>query len=170
MATYQGLLQGGRPSLLFNNGFEQGDGQLPALWRIYQNASLGFTATFARDSSVSHSEVASASIAQSTESSSGQAGFYLNPVEPVLPGKTYTLSVWVKGAGVTGSNRMSIAWFDENDHYLSQTFSSNAPSGTYDWKQLTVSGSAPSNAAMCEIHLNSQANAGKVWFDDVSFE
>jgi len=169
-ATYQQVLAGGQPGTLFNNGFEQGDGRLPVLWRIYQDSSLGFTAAFARDSTVSHGGVASASISRSTESSSGQASFYLNPIEPVVAGKTYTLSGWVKGAGVTGSNGLSIAWFDNNGNYLSQAFSADAPVGTYGWKQSTVSGDAPANAVMCEIHLNSQANSGTIWFDDVVFE
>lgn len=171
VATYQQLLHGGTVSTLFNNGFEQGDGQLPVLWRIYQNASLGFTATFARDSTVSHSGVASASIRNSTESALGTASFYLNPIEPVIPGKKYTLSAWVKGTGVTDSNGLSIAWFDSTGNYLSQPFSSDAPLGTYGWTQLVLdSAVAPSSAAMCEIHLNSQSNTGTVWFDDVDFE
>ncbi|TDX02142.1 carbohydrate binding domain-containing protein [Dinghuibacter silviterrae] len=169
MATYQNLLEGGKPSTLFNNGFEQGDGRLPVLWRIYQNAALGFTATFARDSSVAHSGVASAAISHSTQSASGQASFYLNPIEPVSPGTTYTLSAWVKGAGATGSNGISMAWFDENGNYLSQDFSPDAPSGTFGWTQLVATGVAPSGTAMCEIHLNSQGNTGTVWFDDVTF-
>jgi hypothetical protein len=169
MATYQQLLKGGQPSTLFNNGFEQGDGQLPTLWRIYQNASLGFTATFVRDSSVAHSGTASAAISNSTQSNNGQASFYLNPITPIVPGKSYTLSAWVKGASITGSNSLSIAWFDQSGNYLSQSFSSDAATGTYTWKQLTDSGTAPANAAMCEIHLNSQANTGTIWFDDVSF-
>ncbi len=168
VASYQSLLGGAAVDTSFNNGFEKGDGQLPTLWRIYQNASLGFTATFARDGTVSHSGSASASIAQSTQSTSGQASFYLNPLLPTIPGKTYTFSGWVKGSGVTGSNGLSIAWFDNNGAYLTQSFSSNAPTGTYNWTQLGLSSVAPANAAKYEIHLNSAANSGKIWFDDIT--
>lgn len=169
VATYRQLLAGGQPELSFNNGFEQGDSRLPVLWRIYQDTSLGFTATFARDPNVAHSGAASASISGSTESSYGQASFYLNPIVPIIAGKTYSFSAWVKGAGATGSNGLSIAWFDDKGNYLSQVFSTDAPAGTYNWTQLTVTGAAPAGAAMCEIHLNSQANTGKIWFDDVAF-
>lgn len=170
MGTYQNLLTGGKPSTQFNNGFEQGDGQLPVLWRIYENASLGFTANFARDSSTSHSGVASASISNSTESTSGNASFYLNPIIPIITDSNYTLSAWVSGSGVIGTNNISIAWFDTSGNYITQNFSSNTPSGKFAWTQLSVSGTAPSGAAMCEIHLNSQGNTRTVWFDDVSFQ
>ncbi len=168
--TYQRILAGNDVSDNFNNGFEQGDGQLPILWRIYKNESLGFTAKFARDATVSHNGAASASIASSTKSSLGEASFYLNPIQPVIPGKNYSLSAWVSGSLVTDSNTLSIAWFDINGHYLSQNFSGNAPLGEFGWLSLNVSAIAPTGAAMCEIHINSQANSGTVWFDDVGFQ
>jgi hypothetical protein len=170
MATYQGLLQGGTPSTLFNNGFEQGDGQLPVLWRIYQKPTLGFTATFARDPNVAHSGVASASISRSTVSNAGNASFYLNPIIPVVPGRPYLLTAWVKDSAATGSNNLSIAWFDATGAYISQDFSADAPTGTVGWTQLTDTATAPGGAAMCELHLNSQGNTGTVWFDDVDLQ
>ncbi len=168
--TIASLLAGNAVETSFNNGFEQGDEQgLPTLWRISQNASLGFTANFARDTTVAHSGNASAKISRSTASNDGTASFFLNPIQYVIPGQAYTLSVWAKGLNTIGSNYLSIAWFDATGNMLSQDDSPNFPNGTYDWQQRTLTTRAPSQVAAMEIHLNSRGNTGTVWFDDVSF-
>ncbi len=169
-ATIANLLAGAPVETSFNNGFEQGDGQgLPTLWRISQNASLGFTANFARDTTVAHSGNASARISHSTANTHGTASFFLNPIQYVIPGGTYTVSAWAKGLHSTGSNDLSIVWVDATGHVLSQDDSPHFPTGTYDWQQRTLPARAPAQAVAMEIHLNSQGNAGTVWFDDVSF-
>jgi hypothetical protein len=168
--TIASLLAGNPVETSFNNGFEQGDGQgLPTLWRISQNAPLGFTADFARDTTVAHSGNASASISHSTASSHGIASFFLNPIQYVTPGRTYRVSVWAKGLNTTGDDYLSIVWFDATGHVLSQDDSPHFPNGTYDWQQRTLTARAPAQAAGMEIHLNSRGDSGTVWFDDVSF-
>jgi hypothetical protein len=168
--TIASLLAGNPIETSFNNGFEQGDGQgLPTLWRIAQNASLGFTANFAQDTTVAHSGKASARISHSTESKYGTASFFLNPIQYVIPGQTYSVSVWGKGLLATGRDYLSIAWFDAAGHLLSENASPCFSNGTYDWQQRTLVARAPAQAAGMEIHLNSQGNTGTVWFDDVSF-
>jgi len=164
------LLAGNPPDLSFNNGFENSDGNgLPTVWRIYQNASLGFTANFSRDTSVAHTGIASAKISNSTNNSAGTASFFLNPVQYILPGQTYTFSAWAKGLNATGSNSISVAWFDNNNNFLSQNFSANLPLGTSSWQLLSFNSTVPTNATTAELHLNSANNTGSVWFDDVSF-
>jgi hypothetical protein len=168
--TIASLLAGNHIETSFNNGFEQGDGQgLPTLWRISQNAALGITANFAWDTTVAHSGRASASISASTTSKYGAASFFLNPIQYVIPGQTYSVSVWARGLRVTGRDYVSIAWFDATGKLLSQAASPSFPLGTYDWQQRILIATAPSQAAGMEIHLNSQGNTGTVWFDDVSF-
>jgi hypothetical protein len=169
--TIASLLAGDPIETSFNNGFEQGDGQgLPTLWRIAQNASLGFTANFAQDTTVAHSGKASASISHSTVSKQGTTSFFLNPIQYAIPGREYSISVWAKGLQATGSNYLSIVWFDAADHLLSQNDSPCFPQGTYGWQQRTLMARAPAQATGMEIHLNSQGNTGTVWFDDVSFQ
>jgi hypothetical protein len=170
VSTITSLFAGNPIDTSFNSGFERSDGQgLPTIWRIYQNASLGFTADFACDNTASHTGVAAAKISNSTTSTQGIASFYVVPVQYVLPGHIYELSAWVKGLDLTGSNSLSIVWFDANGNYLSQNFSAAVPAGTSDWRQLSVIASAPANAAGMEVHLNSQGNTGSVWFDDIGF-
>lgn len=168
--TIASLLAGNPIETSFNNGFEQGNGQgLPTLWRISQNASLGFTANFAQDTTVAHAGKASARISHSTTSKYGTASFFLNPIQPVIPGQTYSVSAWAKGLSATGRDYLSIAWFDAAGNSLSQAASPAFPNGTYNWQLRTLTTKAPAQAAGMEIHLNSQGNTGTVWFDDVSF-
>jgi hypothetical protein len=168
--TLARLLAGHRVQTSFNNGFEQGDGQgLPTLWRTAQNAAQGVTANFAQDRTVAHSGHASATIAHSTASPDGTASFFLVPLHYVLPGRTYTVSVWAKGLHTTGRNYLSLAWFDGTGNLLTQADAPPFPEGTYSWQQRTLTASAPSQAAGMELHLNSSGNSGTVWFDDVSF-
>ena len=53
---------------------------------------------------------------------------------------------------------------------ISESPSVNLKQGDSDWTQLTVSATAPTNAAFVEIDLGSYNNRGTVWFDDVTFE
>jgi len=169
-ATIASLLAGNAVPTWFNNGFEQGDGQgLPTLWRIAQNASRGYRADFARDTTVAHSGKASVRVSHSTASSHGTASLFLNPIQYVIPGRVYTVSVWAKGLHSTGSNYLSMVWVDATGHLLSLDDSPPFPTGTYDWQQRTLTARAPAQAAAIEIHLNSRGNSGTVWFDDVSF-
>ncbi len=168
--TIASLLAGYRVETSFNNGFEQGDGQgLPTLWRIAQNAAQGVTADFAQDTTVAHSGYASAKISHSTASPHGTASFFLNPIQYVIPGRTYTVSVWAKGLHTTGRNYLSLAWFDVTGNLVAHYDAPLFPKGTYTWQRRTLTVRAPSQAAGMEIHLNSRGNSGTVWFDDVSF-
>jgi hypothetical protein len=167
--TIARLLAGHGVQTSFNNGFEQGDGQgLPTLWRMAQNAAQGVRADFAQDRTVAHSGHASATIAHSTASPHGTASFFLTPIQYVIPGRTYTISVWAKGLQATGRDYLSMAWFDATGHLFAQDDSPPFLKGTYTWQQRTLIARAPSQAAGMEIHLNSAGNTGTVWFDDVS--
>ena len=169
-ATIASLLAGNPVVTSFNNGFEQGDGQgMPTLWRIAQNASLGYTAKFAWDRMVAHTGNASVRISQSTASTHGTASLFLNPIQYVIPGHTYSVSVWAKGLQSTGSDYLSIVWIDATGRMVSEDDAPAFPIGTYDWQQGTLSAIAPAQATAMEIHLNSRGDTGTVWFDDVSF-
>ncbi len=169
-ATIANLLAGKPVATSFNNGFEQGDGHgLPALWRIDQNASQGYNAKFAWDTTVAHSGHASARISHSTASTHGTASFFLNPVQYVIPGQSYTVSAWAKGLQSTGSDYLSIVWVDVYGHVISEDKSPTFPTGTYDWQPRTVTSTAPAQATAMEIHLDSRGDGGTVWFDDVAF-
>jgi len=168
--TIASLLAGNPIVTSFNNSFEQGDGHgMPTLWRIAQDASLGYTAKIAWDTKVAHSGRASVRISHSTTSKHGTAGLFINPIQYVIPGQMYSVSVWAKGLHSAGSDYLSIVWLDVYGHIISEADSLPFPSGTYDWQPRTLSAQAPAQATAMEIHLNSRGDSGSVWFDDVSF-
>jgi hypothetical protein len=156
----------GMIDLSFNNGFELADpsGQFQ-LWQLWQPHS----ASFARDTGVAHSGMASACIRNSASAASGEPAFYLSPIQCVVPGHTYVAGVWARGHECTGLNRLTLAWFDDHGKYLRQDGSRGLPGGTCDWVHLTATGIAPRNAGSVQIHLTSKSNRGSVWFDDVTF-
>jgi hypothetical protein len=157
----------GTPDLSFNNGFEVDDGTgLPANWLLWQPES----AEFARDTQVRHSGQASARIRGSSTGRSGEPAFYVTPVREIQPDRSYTATVWARGAQATGTTRLTLAWFDPAGKFLSLNASSSLPTGTSDWTPLGVRARAPHNAGYVEIHLASKNNRGSAWFDDVSFE
>ncbi len=169
-ATIASLLADNPMVTSFNNGFEQSDGHgMPTLWRMAQNASLGYTANIAWDTTVAHSGKASVRISHSTTSKHGTAGLFINPIQYVIPGQTYSVSAWAKGLHSTGSDYLSIVWVDVYGHVIAEADSLSFPTGTYDWQPRTLTATAPAQATAMEIHLNSRGNTGTVWFGDVSF-
>jgi dockerin type I repeat protein len=168
--TLSSIFNGGAIDLGFNNSFEQLDSAgLPIDWQTWQNPSLGFTATFASDCTAAHTGSCSAEISNSISDSSGTPGFYLEPVQYIVPGGSYTATVYAKGQSATGLNRITLAWYDSNFNYLGKVASAALPTGTTNWQQLSVTATAPANAGYMELHLESGNNTGAVRFDDATF-
>lgn len=84
---------------------------------------------------------------------------------PVKPGAPYTLEVWVKTEGVTGTAYAHLAWHDQSK-WLSEDTTERA-TGTGDWRKLTVSGVAPDKADSLVITFGLSRSKGTAWFDDV---
>ena len=158
----------GSLSLAFNNGFEQSSGKtgLPWLWRRW----LASEASFAVDRTVAHSGGASARIAHAGGNHlTGCPAFYIAPIAAVVPGVTYTASVWARGASAAGSSRLVLAWSNAEGRFVASDASRSLPAGNSGWTQLTVSAAPPEDAAAVEINLQVCENPGTTWFDDVSF-
>lgn len=83
-------------------------------------------------------------------------------------GEKLQATVWAEGSEVTGSNLLSIAWFDASNDYLSHTTSAPLPSGSSTWTELSVDATAPAGAAYAVLYLQSNGGAGTVWFDDAA--
>jgi hypothetical protein len=152
-----------------NNSFELVDSSgLPLYWRLWKNPTSGYDATFAYSEEQARTGKSSGKITNSTDSNDKPA-FYLSPVINTVPGVNYTATVYAKGVNATGSNRITIAWFDVNGSYINNCASTTLPAGNSDWTLLSVSCVAPANAAYPEIHLQSSGNTGAVYFDDMNF-
>ena len=169
--TLSRIFSGEPIDISFNNGFENCDtANLPTLWRVYQKASLGFMGTFSCDSSVSHTGLWSVRISHSVANNKGAPGFYLSPIQYLVPNQSYTATVWAKGVNVTGDPRISFSWFDINHTYLGKISSTNLPKGSTNWTRLSVTAVPPTNAASVEINVEVLGvNTGIAWFDDVNF-
>ena len=154
--TLARFFESGAIDLGFNNGFEKADSStLPLNWSIRSFAQ----AKFARDTAVKHSGSASVSITASANKPVWSPAFTISPVKFIESGKNYRATVWARGLHVTGPARLALDWFDASakrdiswhvgsaQQLISESPSANLKQGDSDWTQLTVSATAPTNAA-----------------------
>jgi len=155
------------PDAGFDQGFEQplaGEAALPASWHRRGAGS------FARDVGVAHDGDASASIGGVRGRPTVRARFWTIPTVPwVTSGATVTAGVWARGEAATGTTRISVLFFDGSRHFIGEADSTPLATGTTDWTQLTAPAIVPPTAAYVRLELSSDADSGRVWFDDVSF-
>jgi hypothetical protein len=155
----------------FNNGFEDavrdGDGRaVPALWRI-RSAS---NATFARDSKVARSGLASARIDGVATGTRPEAAFTIAPPDPaVREGDRSTVTGYARATGRCGAVRLALRWFSTEGRAVGGAQSEAVPCGTHGWRRLRASGVAPSGAAYIGVFLRAAGVLGHAWFDDVSY-
>jgi len=166
--TLAGLFSGGSVGLSFNNGFEErnGDPPEPSVWRRW----LAPDAKFSIDGKVAHSGSASARIDDAGGNHLiGCPAFYAAPIAAIVPNVTYTAGAWVRGQATRGESRVVLVWSNLEGHYIASSDSTSLPSGTFNWRELTVSAKPPPGAAAVEIDLQVCENPGTTWFDDVTF-
>lgn len=86
----------------------------------------------------------------------------------VEAGKKYTLRAWAKPDAATGENRAILMWYSGNMWtWLSQDVTENV-TGTGDWREVSVSATAPKDAVFARLTLISKGNDGAVAWDDVT--
>jgi hypothetical protein len=148
-----------------NPDFEQGAGSAPAGWQQFRPLQ----GTFGWDTTVSHGGLASVTLNATTGDSTGTPSFYAPIIiNPLHAAEQFRCSVWAKGTASTGSNVLSISWFNATGGYISASTSPALAAGTTGWTQLSVNATAPAGAATSQIFLKSANNTGQVWFDDVT--
>ncbi|WP_433826543.1 cellulase family glycosylhydrolase [Actinoplanes sp. CA-015351] len=142
-------------------GFEASAGNSP--WRPY----LAEHGTAVRVRDVARTGTGSARFSDTGRTSSALPSVRTSPITPVVAGQAWHAEAWAKGVNVTGSNEISLSWFDANDKWLGQNVSKQVAKGTSNWTKLTIDTVAPAGAASVQLHLKSGDNNGTVWFDDV---
>ena len=85
---------------------------------------------------------------------------------PVTPGRTYELRGWVRADNVTGTAGWYVHAYGDGPELVNKTLS--AGSGTFDWKQVSVTFTAPTNARTATIGTILHGT-GRAWFDDAEF-
>lgn len=86
---------------------------------------------------------------------------------PVRPGKRYRATVWIRTEKATGNNQIGLFWYTGDMWHYIREDRSETVTGTNDWRKISITASAPKNAAFVRVNLISENNSGKVWFDDV---
>jgi hypothetical protein len=140
---------------------------LPDGWRpmVFQSP-----AKVAWDKSVAHTGKASLRVSDS-EHPTGTAwnentGRWVSiSRRKVAAGQKYTLGVWIKTKGVTGSASACIAWW-QGGQWLAESYTKRL-TGTNDWQWVSVLAVAPAQADAAQVYLCLSRSRGTAWFDDV---
>lgn len=149
------------PDALFNGGFEEGT----ACWR--QRGA----AVFDHDLAVFHGGGTSMTLTGVGGRATNRATLSTIPPVPwVTEGEPLTLSVWARGENATGTTVASIRFYDGQRRQIAEVETGALPPGTTDWTQLELRTVVPPAASYVRILLGSDANRGRVWFDDVALE
>jgi hypothetical protein len=148
-----------------NGGMETRDGSLPAGWSVGGGAG-----TMLWDNTVAHSGGASVKIGHTVSDPSEAPSVWTSPVvQPTHSGEVFTASVWVRGVNTTGESDLALAFYTQTGKYLGLDRTPMVHKASTTWSQLSVSAAAPAGATVVRIYLQSDANSGVIWFDDVAF-
>jgi hypothetical protein len=157
-AVVQQFFRTGLEPLLLDPGFETGVDGVPTGWAYSGPGVAAWSSSVARTGSRSV-EIVGGSGELSAWRALINTGF-------MDTGEKLQATVWAEGPEATGSNLLSIAWFDASNDYLSHSTSSPLPSGSSTWTELSVDAMAPPGAAYAVLYLQSIGDTGTVWFDN----
>lgn len=85
---------------------------------------------------------------------------------PVQPGRTYQFEAWVKAENVVGSAGWFLHVNGDKPQLVNRTL--GAGSGSFDWKQVSISFTAPEGAKTATVGTVLRGT-GRGWFDDAQF-
>ncbi|MCD4670749.1 MAG: hypothetical protein K8S14_09925, partial [Actinomycetia bacterium] len=86
----------------------------------------------------------------------------------VVGRKTYRLSCWLKGSGLTGSTRITLKWYDARSRQLAVDGLSK--SGTYGWTYFPKDVVAPAAAVRAVVSFVMYKRKGTIWADDIKLQ
>lgn len=157
-------------NLLDNTGFETGS---PANW-----TTTGGPASFMY-STTAHQGTHAVSI--QSLSDSGTEGGWINSNRwggdsyiPVKEGKSFAVSAWVKGNGLTGGMEgdIWIRWYSTANEsgFINSSSDIGNLTDTFDYKYVTGTVTAPTNARYARVVLGFHGKTlnGQVYYDDVT--
>jgi hypothetical protein len=152
-------------SPIANPSFELQSGAIPAGW-IETHPNKG---ALAWDSTISHSGRASVKIAATRGPNNAQPAWTtIANIGTLNGGDHLQAMVWAEGRNATGMSKIAVAWYGPRNNYISNSTSPALPNGSTTWTHLAVNAAAPAGAVYAVISLQSYANSGSVWFDDVT--
>jgi chitodextrinase len=150
-----------------NSGFETGTDSSADYWSLTN--WIGSPA-YSRVSDILHGGGYSAKIYNAAYANGGWSKSTSSGRISVTAGKTHTVSIWTKTDNVsfnTGDGSyLSVQFYDSAGTAIGSATTSSTITGTVDWTKLSVTMSAPSNAASLRIDCRLKGT-GTAWFDDV---
>lgn len=138
------------------------------------------------DDKTRHSGDSSLLLSDSGQSIAGVENYIFSTIDST---RKFRLSGWVKADNATGMTFLEVLFYrcwlpmgfgslTEHRNYgsywnmieLAGSLRTPVTSGTHDWKELSVEGSAPAGANLVRFRIYSINNTGKVWVDDLFFD
>ncbi|MGJ3195876.1 DNRLRE domain-containing protein [Peribacillus frigoritolerans] len=87
-----------------------------------------------------------------------------------IPGEKYIASAYLKTSSTVGNALLKIEFFDDQNNWLGQEFSSGLK-GTHDWTRLqTVIDNVPANTQKISVAVGLNAGSGTAYFEGVQLE
>lgn len=130
--------------------------------------SSGGNASVFWDGSIGRSGCASLKI---TNSKGAEAGFY--QIVKLSNTTNHYFEAWVKTINASGFVGLKATWLDDNLNACGTSYQSGHPlTGNNDWTLMGMTLDTmkrPATAAYVKLCLQSDNNAGDVWFDDMRF-
>ena len=155
------------PTSLENGDIELlDDAGQPLLWMVC-NLQAHNNGYWSVDSSVSRGDGRHSLVIESEALTDGTNKWW-GQVLQVKPGTRLKLTAYVKTENVRGGAVISIGYLDELGGAMGGV-NTAVLKGTNDWRESTIVFQVPQGITQINISL-SLVGAGKVWYDDVSFE
>ncbi len=158
-------------------GEYQGDFSSPNVFSSWKSSSA--VGTFSWTQTQGHNSKGAMEITVGKDSGPDAVFCFLKPF-PVIPGKTYTVTVWAKAEDISPSSEVIIAFQgqDSAKKFLGTPVISNVIRGDEmgnDWKCRILTFMIPEKEAwsqtaylLCTIGIKN-SNKGKIFFDDINF-
>jgi Carbohydrate binding domain len=150
--------------LLINAGFEQSaaKGTMPESWR-------GDTSVYSVDRTVKRSGEASLKY----ENAQPDRYRLASQIVPLLPGRKYRFSVWIKTDQIAGQESgatICLEWPDKDGKWMGGNYPSGVK-GTKDWTRVEGVVRIPKEAGAVNLQCYVRKGmTGTAWFDDVTVE
>ena len=149
-------------NMVTNPGFENWTGGVPDNWSL-----SGGDIVVEQEATLIHSGNYSAKITWTTTSTR-----HFEQVVPINPDTDYTLSAWIYDNDSDGRARLTLRWEEEGGTFISNDYSDYTSDNT-EWQNLTVSGTAPSDAAQARLRISvydtDWDGDATIYADDVEF-
>ena len=149
------------PGGLSNGGFETGDAA-PDAWKAAMD-DAEHVLTWEKGGGRNGSRGAKAEVP--AEASATWVQWQQTQLS-VTPGRSYEVRAWVRGENVVGQAGWYIHVYGEKGEVVNKTL--GAGHGTFDWKQVSATFTAPTNAKSATLGTVLHGT-GRAWFDDAEF-